>query len=105
MESLASCAGSTPNRQHKTNNVESAEWLNISTTGFSVVGRLGLRSAHYGIVTALHVVPEQTYRVVLAVPSVLNHTDPLPVGGVPHVEVGAPAPTEIDAPLTEVPIP
>ena len=57
----------------------------------------------YGTVTALQVPAEQRHSVVVAVPPVLNHADPLPVGAVPHVEAGAPGPIPIEAPLIEVP--
>src|SRR5580704_13759353 len=50
----------------------------------------------------VHVVPLQTYNVVLAPPSVRNQSEPLAVGAVPQVEVGAPAPTPIETPLTLV---
>jgi hypothetical protein len=51
---------------------------------------------------AVQVVPVQTYRVVLVEPSVRSHKEPLPVGAVPHVDVGAPAPTPMETPLTLV---
>jgi hypothetical protein len=54
---------------------------------------------------AVQVPDAQRYKVVLAVPSVLNHADPLPVGAVPQVVVGAPGPIPILALLTLVPIP
>lgn len=44
----------------------------------------------YGTVTAVQVVPAQTYSVVLAPPSVLIQSEPLPLGDVPHVVDGAP---------------
>ena len=54
------------------------------------------------ITGATHAPAAQTYSVVVEVPSVRSHTDPFPVGAVPHVVVGAPAPTPMLAPLTEL---
>jgi hypothetical protein len=43
--------------------------------GYETPGDHASPRISYGTVTAVHVVPEQRYRVVLAVPSVLNHTE------------------------------
>ena len=55
-------------------------------------------SFNQGAVTAVQVVPEQLYSVVLAVPSVRKYSDPGPLGDVPQAAEGAPVPAEIDAP-------
>jgi hypothetical protein len=91
---IAAIGSWTTRNSHSEN---STFWLQGGSMSTNTTVSWSLRF-YFGV----HVVPLQTYNVVLAPPSVRNQSEPLAVGAVPQVEVGAPAPTPIETPLTLV---